>query len=651
MKEVTVPGSFDATYPAIAQALRAMHATEGASKSTSLSQIDIARELALFRQSPTSLEGIVAALLGAGADADRELALLSTSAYRFLGVSDDVRLFMGHLWAAAVSSWSIPQRTAFLQYTVADKHDAFSALDFTAEFLKLVDLSAMELLPWVKRARLQIGNDLMQQGLWQSVQAICDRTPREALTLAAAWLDEHPDQQSLATIANIVGWLRLRATDDALLRESILSLENRLRTSDISTWRAAYIQSHARTLEQRPLPREIVSELFRELVRRDGDEEVAWCFLLHAIVQRDAVTEDEWTWVVQEAQLVARSGMSPSAQYWLVLIALKRLRSSMSESVASQSIELIGRLCPIASSSQATWSQVIGALVRLAKEAPAHLRALTLVLARRSGKEWRACEDRSEFRWLLMELSKQSLDTVVASDLCFAPGMNCRRLGLQIFAGCNVPALASDTVAAVTPTQLELLLLEARRVHVDYAALARLHASVAARIELLGGDFLELLYDEVSRQCRNTHAYRVALRAAASANDYLIAIVDDSEERLKETRSSGGSPALQMDVPGFERAQRLDGRYMASVVAKGVAEKSVFLKFVHKTHLLYGGEQWRHVGADGSLSASATMHMSSAQVEVPQLEIANPEEAQLRRLQASMRIARLEQEAGNGADE
>src|SRR5207302_1252131 len=127
-------------------------------------------------------------------------------------------------------------------------------------------------------------------------------------------------------------------------------------------------------------------------------------------------------------------------------------------------------------------------------------------------------------------------------------------------------------------------------------------------------------------------------RAAAPDSEYLMAIVDDSEERMKETRDSFASPALRMDVPGYARARRLHDRYVTRLVAKGVAEKSVFLSLIRKVQLLYTGEKWRHINPNGSVSEASAFHMASTEIEVPQLEMANPEEAQMRRVQASAHI-------------
>lgn len=643
-----IPTPFQARYPSLAAALTAMTATDADDRPALPTADEIARELSDLNRSRESLNDVADALVSGASEPQRELVRISKSAYRYLGVSDDVRSFMGRLWAAAVRSWNSSQRSAFLLLTTEDRHEVFQALDFTAELLTEVAFSAGELLPWLKGARRQVGNDFMQRGLWASVQALCKMSPMEAVRLATEWLNEEPDAQELSTIAAIIGLAREQVANGDVTPIPLRDLETRLRTSAKPAWRSTYIQSWAQVASRGLLTRERVRELFDEFVANDGDEEAALCHLLHIIAHRDSVTDAEWSWILDELRRVARSGLGAASQHWLVLSVLEGLADAAKPDRSlpvDPWLDLLRSLCPIPSVHQQTWSRITGALVDTTGTAPEVARQMVLTLAAYSGRDWLQCDDRSEFRWFLMELAKHNQHERVATDLCFQTGTFSRRIGMVIFSNCNVPALEAQTVGAASARSVELLLLEAQRFHVDYAALGRLHASLAHRVDELDGELPELLYEEVARQCRNTYAYRTALRAAAPNNDYLLAIAADAEDRIKETRESFASPALQMDVPGYARARRLYDRYMASSVAKGIAEKSVLLNLVRKVRLLYGGERWRFFGPDGSLSPPSTFHTSSAEVEMPQLEIANPEEAQMRRLQASARIARLEQDA------
>jgi hypothetical protein len=605
-------------------------------------------ELHTVISSSECLDQVSDALIAGVAEPERELARISQSAYRQLGVSEDVRAFMGQLWAAAMRSWNSSQRATFLLLTVQDRYEVFEALDFTAELFKHRQFTADELLPWLKNARSRVGKDLMQRGLWSSVEAICTTSPAEAVHLAMRWLDEAPDAQSLSTIATIVGCVREQPPNAQKASAELATLENRLRAGD-SLWRSAYIQSWARWAARGLLTRDRATELFDELVTQGADTEVAWCYLLHVLAEHKTVDADHWTWLGDQLTRVARSGLAPPAQYWLVLAVLKGLSKGVKSGVVvilKRWLDILGSLCPISAASHETWSQLTGALVDFTKTAPNLMQDMVVVLATHTGREWLAAHDRNEFRWFLMELAKQNQHTSVAGLLCFQTGMYCRRLGMRVFADANVPTLDPTIVSTVPLKSIELLLLETLRFHIDYGALARLHALLGERVDEEGVELPNLFYEEVARQCRNTYAYRKSLRAAALNNAYLLAIVDDSESRIKETRESFASPSLQMDVPGYARARRLSDQYMARAVAKGVAEKSVFLNLIHKVHLLYGGEKWRLFRPDGSLSEPSSLKSSSSEIEMPQFEIANPEGAQMRRLQASARIARLEKEIG-----
>jgi hypothetical protein len=152
-------------------------------------------------------------------------------------------------------------------------------------------------------------------------------------------------------------------------------------------------------------------------------------------------------------------------------------------------------------------------------------------------------------------------------------------------------------------------------------------------------------------QCLNTHGYRSALAAAAPHHEYLQAILADVEERLTAIHNASASPALQMEVPGHARAERLYHRRMARDVAKGVRQQSTFLSLIHSIQLLYGGASWRIFESDGKLSQPSGMHASSTNIEIPRLEMLDPEGMHLRRVAASVRIASLETSAAQDDNE
>src|SRR5947209_8083462 len=102
-----IPTSFQAQYPRLTQALVAMGMADAHETVESRAAwVDVATELATLNRDDAPLDEVASSLLAGALEPERELARFSASAYRHLGVSDDVRVFMGRLWAAALSSWS-----------------------------------------------------------------------------------------------------------------------------------------------------------------------------------------------------------------------------------------------------------------------------------------------------------------------------------------------------------------------------------------------------------------------------------------------------------------------------------------------------------------------------------------------------------------
>ena len=100
---------------------------------------------------------------------------------------------------------------------------------------------------------------------------------------------------------------------------------------------------------------------------------------------------------------------------------------------------------------------------------------------------------------------------------------------------------------------------------------------------------------------------------------------------------------MQMRIPGQTRAEGLHDQKLARDVSKGIKQGSTFLNLFPTVHLLYGGPEYRiFSGQDRVLGAPSKMHSSSSSIEVPRLEVIDPEGIHLRRAVASARISNLE---------
>ena len=626
---------FQTRYPHFWAALIAMKSRSAISNDSS-NKGAIANEVAAAVAVGQAMGPIVEELFAESRTPD-QVVRFSAQAYLYLGMSDEVRQFMGRLWAELMRIWTKTERVCFLQLTVKDRNDVFAALDFASEMLGEIQLTAQESLPWLAAAHQLIANDHVQGGFWRCIETFCNKNASEAILTVELWLRRSPEAPALGVIAVMVGNIRMAIKLDDEIGQRFATLEHVLQIGH-PTWRALYIRSWAYRVNQLDEGRAVA--IRDSCVQPDSEEETAWISLLSSVVHGD---QNSWTWVFRELRKLARNTLFDSAKNTIAGTVFECIERSAQQDVAAakQWLGLLVAILPIPETNLAFWQALERHLAVLATVDSDLIRAMVKTLAQHSGEKWLKVAPGIHFGALSSVLQEKGLHTVVCGDLCFADSVQSRRLGLWFFDKYQVQKLEQAVIDSATPSQMELLLLEAQRLAINSDALARLHASLAERVDQLGGDLQYVLYDEVALQALNTHEYRSTLAAVAPNHEYLGTILQDVEERLRETRNAVASPAVQMEVPHWGEAEFRLAQRMQREINSGVEKHSVFLKLMTRVTLLYG-KKWRVFYADGTLSEPSGLKELSNTFEVPRLDLVDPEGMQMRRLNASARIAELE---------
>ncbi len=383
-----IPASFQANYPNLALALDAMKASaSGEAISAVRDDAALQTELVSANQGAVPLRPVVDGLFEGPPAPNAAFMAFSMAAYRQLGVSDDVRVFVGRLWAEVVDSWHSDERRAFLQLMVRDPHDVFQALDFAVELFRRVQFTADEVLSWVVEARHRVGNDLIQHGFWGCAEAFCETSTTEAVVLVDKWLSLAPDAPSLWAIGNMIGWLRRSIGPGHPAFSAFSLLEARVQAPGYAAWRALYIQSWVHAGGTPLLKEEKVLELNRQFVQPGSEEEVAWCFLLKGIVTTD---RHAWRWAHRELSRIACPTLTDRAKHWIVDATLHgaEFGTSVDDVPAGQWGDVLRALLPIAATSVGTWRRIHHSLVTLAGNNAVVMRGLIKTIANSSGSTW-----------------------------------------------------------------------------------------------------------------------------------------------------------------------------------------------------------------------------------------------------------------------
>lgn len=630
---------FASKYPQIFATLIGITGAHPMTESTAAAD-GVDAELSLACGEPASFSEVLIGILGAQPQPGDEFVSFGLNAYRRLGFSENARIFVGRIWADAAERWDSQGRAVFLSLLLRDGHEIFEALDIAVELFRRVKCTADEVFPWIAEAHRRIANDMYQKGFWGCAEAFCSTSSEAAIIVCERWLDARPPSLSLTVLSNMIGWLRIAIHRDEAILDGFLRLEVRLKAGGSPAWRALYIQSWTRGSDTFSISEREALNLRDLYVIPDSEEETAWCFLLNSVVQADRAA---WRWAYRELMSMARTTLGDNPKHWIAVAALYGIETAQQTGAVSADRwrGVFVLLLPIAPGVP-LWRTIHNTLASLANKDGAAMRQLIRILAARSARHWLEELRAGDFRWFFQIVRTKGLAPAISADLCFASGASIREVGLLFFEGCELGELDPDAVRNATPLQIELLLLEAQCRHIAYGALARLHASLADRVDEIQAHLPDLFYEEVSLQCMNTHEYRAALANARPRHEYLQAIVGDVRERLAAIRDASRSPAFRMQAPGQARAQILHDRRFVREVSAGVEQHSTLANLFPSIHMLYGGMEPRIFLREGELGPPVQMHSASSSVEVPRLESLDPEGMALRRLSAATRVNALE---------
>lgn len=647
-----VPANFKKKYPEVSLALVDMLGGLPGARIDATKQTTIQRELRALLEINEPTADLARAIWNEVGGSSKRFFEHGIAGYHYLGVSDDVRTFVGQLWSSALQSLPIPTRQEFLNLVVGqERFFLFEALDFSPRIFRDVLVAPAFMAGWVVAARKAVGNDLYQRGLLGCLENYARYQPLAALELIKATATQRHDPQIRSTLARMLCWVR--DTPEAMsnpVKSALESVEASLRAPGDSALRGLLLESWALAAGSPMLDESKALALRDELLGHGDEPELSWCFLLARIV--DAATA-HWAWTRRELVRMSTRPLATQSKYWVIVAALHGWANAAdSESeVRDDWADLFFALQPLTKTDGGAWQQFEHVLVGVFEKNPDRATAFLVRFAAISGRAW--CElldeEREHLAWLNRTLQEKGHAARVVTALCLSEKRRARSVGVKLFTECNVEALLPEAVATADATTLELLVMQASLRLGEYDHTARLHASVARRVDELGGELAEAFYDEVAIQALNTNQYRVALEKNANGHAKLLASLQEAHRRIDATIQALKSPALKLRIPGRKRAENLAMRRFSRSIAKGFSKFSILERFATTVPLLYG-KTWRMQDAGGNLSGASTMQKSEVSMEMPRLEYVTPDAMRHRRLFAGRRIDELERRA-EGSDE
>ncbi len=559
-----------------------------------------------------------------------------------LGWGDTSHRAVGSLIQCAAESLGPREGEALLRKIIELRGPHF----FQALSSLLVALRELKLRPefaaeWFPSLLRRIGNDLAVGEFWNAVRTFCEYDPRTAIrTLQVLRRATSEDEISVASY--ILGSLRCVELADPEV-QTLVAVENEVADDAAAAGRAIYHRSWVPSAWCGKLTAETLRLVVERMSGTTAAEREQLFWLLGRVLLSPSLPEDARSFGRSWLHDHAGSSIPDGAKYNVIEYA-----SRLAADQHQEAVDLVLAVQPIQAEHKGTWKLLESLLVKLLKGDMTLFKRCLAQLARLNANNFRVVlEDGRAFEWLLSEMRTAALGDVVA-QLLLDPSSECRVLAITLFDKLLV-SLPSSVSEGSDELYIALLFYEIQRSLVHATALARLlifllpgvsKSSLALRDELRAEILLQLKnYPGGCKEEFSSRAQEFPLLAQA------IAEADKYFASLETAQPS----VARIEVPGYERAARINARRFASQVAKGSEENSIFTHLVKKVHLLYG-KQWRTFYG-GQMGESSGLREFSTSVEFPRMELIDPEGMQMRRLHASFRIRELTDSSSSKAKE
>jgi hypothetical protein len=225
--------------------------------------------------------------------------------------------------------------------------------------------------------------------------------------------------------------------------------------------------------------------------------------------------------------------------------------------------------------------------------------------------------------------------------LCLSLDRYERHIGLFLFDELDIESIPQDLLGKAADSICWLLLHEAQCATITGAGAGRCLISLIGQIQRMGEEFSSSLKEELILQAKNYGGECGELFAKkASENKMLEEVVSAREMYFKALAESKSSPLWKMQVPGYSRAMEEFHRNFGNEVDQGARKHSVLMEMVHSVALLYG-RSWSTFHGQ-QLGPTTKLSKIGHSMELPRLELIDPEQMQLRRLYAHREIQNIE---------
>lgn len=565
--------------------------------------------------------------------------------HRYYGATPSCSEGVGIVWSQAVRSLPEEDRQSLLGAFVGQGSPrVFQLLGSIWVVIRDHSFPASFLAEWITHMVRAVQRDSLQGGAWAAVRTLCVYHPDTAFDVLHL-LSLRPDQTQLAIASFMLGVLRTCDTTGPR-DESLRKVEAFFNDHLDGQFRGVVAWSWAATAQERALTEDELDALFARAEISPDDRSTVVCVVCRLL----SISKEISAETARRYREWIGARVSPSlpsdAKNAVVRAAHALLLANGGDLVPTEVSGWLLAIQPVALDCIDTWQCVAGALSGILKKDLALFIQTFERLCGSGAATLQRLFHGPQLRWLLTEMGGESMDTLVGR-LCVSRDTETRRLGLFLFDSLGMLSFPLDTLNS-SGVASQLLFYESQRVALSPKAIARILVAISSSAEAAKNGFRSEVFDELKLQARNfAGECRGELAARGEAIPLVQTALAEVSTYFTDLDRAHQAGINGMEVTGHRRAALVYRRRLSRQVTKSAESNSVLLSMAKSIRLLYGRTTSQFVG--GVLGPAAPLAETSVSMEMPILELSDPEEMAMRRVHATAAIERLLQPEQNNA--
>lgn len=604
---------------------------------------DVDKELQLLLGTQEYVQQVTDKIFPEGILVDGNFYSRISNAHYCLGGGKVPCQVLGNVWAEVYRRLAFPDGEKLLALLPGCTHEIFSVLPSLPEFLSRTALREEFAASWFLSLGSKTANDLANGPFFDGLYEFAMHFPNKGLEVLEIYKRDKFEGFRVGIAPAILAAIRTCVDKDAIAPSLAKGVEDDLRRHPNISYRHVYNISWIGYFRGGTVSADVLINALTEMTEwTDGDVDDAFWVLSRCILSKrtdEQFLRNAFRWIASKVN----PSLPKGAKYALVDLAYQLRDISkigLGVSLAEMNELLLG-IQPLKKEERGALNLLQLYLAVQLKSDKEEFRKLLGELVIRSSELFPEAIREHQCAYLLNQISGDYASSLI-TDLLLSERVSERRLGRALLEEVKLEKLDEAVLKARGSAKaLRILLLEiARR---PFAA------ELAARIFLLLLPFYETtdatlrkeFVDEMVFQAINyPGACYQAWKDYLNPPPVLIDVLKKAKVYFDGLDSLQSCPGGHLTFPEWNTALKAWERRFANEVSEGAKKASVFASLVRHIDLIYGS-RWS-IADTSNVSDPKPMIEMSHGMEVPRVEILDPEGCVLRRLRFNSLLSMLE---------